>query len=516
MDNSILIGIDEKDNSPVVLNLKRANRHGLIAGATGTGKTVTLQLLAESLSRAGVPVFAADVKGDLSGASQNWQPSAPFAERAEKMGISDYKGEAAPVVFWDLFGESGHPIRTTIFEMGPKLLSRLMDLTDAQSGTLTVLFQMADDKAIEENTTNNNFLLDLKDLNALLDDMYENAAEVSQKYGLVSKQSISALKRKILELQAAGADKFFAEPALDLNDFIKTDASGRGIINMLDGSKLMASPMLYSTFLLWLLSELFETLPEVGDPDKPKLVFFFDEAHLLFRDAPKALLTTIEQVVRLIRSKGVGIYFVTQNPQDIPETVLAQLGNRIQHALRAYTPSEMKAVKVAAQSFRANPDFDTEEMIGQLGLGEALVSTLDEKGVPTMVEKTMIAPPRSRVGPATKEERAQIIAQSPIGTKYDAEIDRVSAYEVLNNKVQQAQDAQAAQEQQEAAQTQANTQQQPQNQGGGLFDGIVNMLTQKHGRGDSIVEAATKSFVREASTTITRQLVRGIFGNLLK
>ena len=505
MDNSILIGGGGEPLAPIKLNLKRANRHGLVAGATGTGKTVTLQVLAEGFARAGVPVFAADVKGDLSGCSQNWDPTPPFKARAEKLGLMDYRPEASPVVFWDLYGLSGHPIRTTVSEMGPTLLARLMDVTDAQSGALTIAFTMADEEGL--------LLLDLKDLKAVFDYMVDNADIVSKKYGLVTKQAVAVLQRKVLELEAAGADRFFGEPALDLNDFLRTDLSGRGIINILDGTKLMSSPTLYSTFLLWLLSELFELLPEVGDPEKPKLVFFFDEAHLLFRDAPKALMTTIEQVVRLIRSKGVGIYFVTQNPQDIPESVLAQLGNRIQHALRAYTPSEMKAVRIAAESFRANPAFDTESIIGELGVGEALVSTLDEKGIPTMVERTFIRPPYSRVGPATTDEKARVIGASPIGSRYLNVLDRESAFEILSKKEAELEAAQAQIEQEK--QMEKQREEEPAGAGGILGDllGGSNGRGRKR-RGDNLIETAAKSMVRQAGSSLARSLVRGILGSL--
>ncbi|MFN9703141.1 MAG: helicase HerA-like domain-containing protein, partial [Hyphomonadaceae bacterium] len=439
MSESILIGAGGEPLASIELLLKRANRHGLVAGATGTGKTVTLQVLAEGFSRAGVPVFAADIKGDLSGMSQSWEPSAPFKARAEQIGLTDYKSESTPVVYWDLYGQKGHPIRTTITEMGPTLLARLMEVSDAQEGALAVAFKMADEEGL--------FLLDMKDLKAILDFMAENDSVVSKKYGLVTPQSIAALQRKIMQLDQAGADGFFGEPALDLRDFMRTDLSGKGIVNILAADRLVQSPTLYSTFLLWMLSELFEQLPEVGDMDRPKMVFFFDEAHLLFRDAPKALLNTIEQVVRLIRSKGVGIYFVTQNPQDIPETVLAQLGNRVQHALRAYTPSETKAVRIAAESFRPNPGFKTEDMITALGVGEALVSTLDAKGIPTMVERTFIRPPLSQVGPCSPEARARVISASPIGPRYDAVVDRESAFEILERKAAELEAQQAEMEQ---------------------------------------------------------------------
>ena len=515
---TILVGGAGQPIAPVSLVLKRANRHGLVAGATGTGKTVTLQVLAEGFSRAGVPVFAADVKGDLSGISQSWEPSAPFKGRAELLGMLEYRPEATPTVFWDLFGQKGHPIRTTISEMGPTLLARLMEVSDAQEGALAIAFKMADDEGL--------LLLDLKDLKAVLDHMAENDSEVSQKYGLVTKNSIAALQRKLLQLEQSGAEPFFGEPALDLNDFMRTDLSGRGIVNILAADRLIQSPVMYSTFLLWLLSELFEQLPEVGDPDKPKLVFFFDEAHLLFRDAPKALLTTIEQVVRLIRSKGVGIYFVTQNPQDIPETVLGQLGNRVQHALRAYTPSEMKAVRIAAESFRPNPAFDTEEMIGQLGVGEALVSVLDEKGVPTVVERTYIRPPVSRVGPCTDEERARTKAASPVGTRYDAVADRESAFEIMEKRAADAARARAdaaaaaarqaeAEEAAEAAEKQARAEARSgggRSGGGRASDdgGLLGSIFGTRGRRASPVQTMANTVARE----VGRQLVRGLLGNL--
>lgn len=505
MRESILIGAGGEPLAPIELLLKRANRHGLVAGATGTGKTVTLQVLAEGLSRAGVPVFAADIKGDLSGISQNWEPSAPFKARAEQIGLTEYQTDATPTVYWDLYGQKGHPVRTTISEMGPTLLARLMEVTDAQEGALAVAFKMADEEGL--------LLLDLKDLKAILDFMAEHDDVVSKKYGLVTPQSIAALQRKILQLDQAGAGGFFGEPALDLADFMRTDLSGRGIVNILAADKLVQSPTLYATFLLWMLSELFEHLPEVGDLDKPKLVFFFDEAHLLFRDAPKALLSTIEQVVRLIRSKGVGVYFVTQNPQDIPETVLAQLGNRIQHALRAYTPSETKAVRTAAESFRPNPRFKTEEMITSLGVGEALVSTLDDKGVPTMVERTLIRPPVSQVGPCNPEARARVMAASPIGPRYDRVADRDSAFEILARKSAELEAQQAELEAREAAPSpRSSTSRQESPDDGGLMGVIFG--TGRRGNRQSLAETAVKSMVRQASSTIGRELMRGLLGSL--
>jgi uncharacterized protein len=466
-------------------------------------------VLAEGFARAGVPVFAADVKGDLSGMSQTWEASAPFKARAELIGLAPYQNEATPVVYWDLYGEKGHPIRTTVSEMGPTLFARLLEVTDAQEGTLAIAFKMADEDGL--------MLLDMKDLKAILDHMAENAEEVSKKYGLVTSQSIAALQRKLMQLDSAGADGFFGEPAIDLNDFMRTDLSGRGIVNILAADKLVQSPTLYSTFLLWMLSELFELLPEVGDMDKPKMVFFFDEAHLLFRDAPKALLNTIEQVVRLIRSKGVGIYFVTQNPQDIPESVLAQLGNRFQHALRAYTPSETKAVRIAAESFRPNPRFKTEDMITELGVGEALVSTLDDKGVPTIVERTFIRPPISQVGPASPDARARVRSASPIGGRYDTPVDRESAFEILEKKAAEL-EAQQAQMEAPAPKGRAAAAQEPEDDGGGLGGMLGGLFGGSRGRSgrqrQGLAETAVKSMVRQASSTVGRELMRGLLGSL--
>lgn len=507
MSESILIGAGGEPLASIELLLKRANRHGLVAGATGTGKTVTLQVLAEGFSRAGVPVFAADIKGDLSGISQSWEPSAPFKARAEQIGLTDYKSEATPVVYWDLYGQKGHPIRTTISEMGPTLLARLMEVSDAQEGALAVAFKMADEEGL--------FLLDMKDLKAILDYMAEHDSVVSKKYGLVTPQSIAALQRKIMQLDQAGADGFFGEPALDLRDFMRTDLSGKGIVNILAADRLVQSPTLYSTFLLWMLSELFEQMPEVGDMDRPKMVFFFDEAHLLFRDAPKALLNTIEQVVRLIRSKGVGIYFVTQNPQDIPEAVLAQLGNRVQHALRAYTPSETKAVRIAAESFRPNPDFKTEDMITALGVGEALVSTLDAKGIPTIVERTFIRPPLSQVGPCSPEARARVISASPIGPRYDGVVDRDSAFEILERKAAELEAQQGELEQREPARSKPTRQVEATQDDGGIMGAIFGTSRGRSGRSrQSLAETAMKTMVRQASSTIGRELMRGLMGSL--
>ena len=417
------------------LALSRANRHGLIAGATGTGKTVTLQGLAESFSADGVPVFVADVKGDLSGIGMPGSPKFKHADklegRAKELGMDDYAYSDNPVIFWDLYGEQGHPIRTTITEMGPLLLARLLDLNDTQEGVLQIVFRYADDNGL--------LLLDFGDLQSLLQWANENAKELSGAgYGNVSRQSVGAIQRQLLSFESQGADHFFGEPALEIDDFLKKDEEGRGYVNVLAADQLMRSPKLYATFLLWLLAELFESLPEVGDPEKPTLVFFFDEAHLLFDDAPKALQEKIEQVVRLIRSKGVGVYFVTQNPIDIPEEVAGQLGNRVQHALRAFTKRDQRAIKAAAETFRINPDLDVEEAITELRVGEALVSTLDEEGAPTIVQRTLIKPPRSRLGPVTKKERAIIQSISPFDGKYDEVVDRQSAEEVLAQKAADA------------------------------------------------------------------------------
>src|SRR5262245_4992736 len=416
----ILIGAGD---SPQYLLLKYGNRHGLIAGATGTGKTVSLQTIAEGFSSAGVPVFMADVKGDLSGIAAAGGDNPKAIERAKQLKLDGYKGRAFPAVFWDLFGDKGHPVRTTVSEIGPVLMARLLQLNDTQEGVLNIVFKVADEQKL--------LLLDFKDLQSVLEDVAKNAATLTTKYGNVSKQTIGTIQRSLLTLQQQGGERFFGEPALDLKDMIGRDASGAGYVNVLAADKLMQSPRLYSTFLLWLLSELFQVMPEVGDADKPKFVFFFDEAHLLFDDAPKALLDKIEQVVRLIRSKGVGVYFVTQSPLDIPDSVLGQLSNRVQHALRAFTPRDQKAVKTAADTFRPTPKFKAAEAIIERGVGEALVSFLDAKGVPTPVQRCFIAPPRGRIGPASDAERAAIVKASPLSGKYERSVDRESAYEVL-------------------------------------------------------------------------------------
>lgn len=445
------------------LHLSRANRHGLIAGATGTGKTVTLQTLAEQFSAQGVPVFVADVKGDLAGIAMAGSPqfkhAASLEARARDIGLTDYAYADNPAVFWDIYGEQGHPVRTTISEMGPLLLARLMDLNDTQEGVLNVVFRYADDQGL--------LLLDLADLQSMLAYAAENAAEISARYGNVSRASVGAIQRQLLSLDSQGAARFFGEPALEINDFIRCDDKGRGYINVLAADRLMRSPKLYATFLLWLLSELFEALPEVGDPPKPRLVFFFDEAHLLFDDAPKALQDKVEQVVRLIRSKGVGVYFITQSPVDIPEDVAGQLGNRVQHALRAFTVRDKRAIKAAAETFRINPALDVEQAITELKVGEALVSTLEEDGAPSVVQRTLIAPPRSRLGPVSAAERAIVQSVSPVAGKYDTRVDRESAHEVLTAKA-----ADAAATAQEVAEKGVEEVGRRERRSPGLWDGI--------------------------------------------
>ncbi len=461
-----------------------SNRHGLITGATGTGKTVTLQVLAEGFSRIGVPVFLADVKGDLSGLSQPISPHPKIDERLEKIGIPDFAPTSWPMVYWDLFGIKGHPIRTTISEMGPLLLANLLELNDTQEGVLNIAFRVADEDGL--------LLLDLEDLQALLRFVAQNAKTLSHQYGNVSPASVAAIQRRLLVLEDQGAEEFFGEPALELSDLLRTDLNGRGVINALASDSLINNPRLYATFLLWLLSELFEELPEVGDPDKPKLVFFFDEAHLLFDHAPRALLEKVEQVVRLIRSKGVGVFFVTQNPLDIPDSVLGQLGNRIQHALRAYTPRDQKAVRAAAQTFRSNPNLDVEEAITQLGVGEALVSTLQEKGIPGIVDRTLIRPPTSRIGPASEEEFNEVRGRSPVGTRYDKPLDRESAAEVL-----QARAEQIAKELEKSGETPAKK------------------AARKSSR-QSPSEAMVKSTLRSMGSMLGREIMRGLLGVLKK
>ncbi|MEZ5864652.1 MAG: helicase HerA-like domain-containing protein [Geminicoccaceae bacterium] len=516
-DPSLLIG---KGETPQRLLLRLANRHGLITGATGTGKTITLQILAEAFSRAGVPVFCADVKGDLSGIAMAGEPNPKLEARAAELGDTDYACAATPAVFWDLFGEQGHPVRATISEMGPLLLARLMELNEVQEGVLTIAFRVADDEGL--------LLLDLKDLRSILVFLADNADAVAKTYGNVSKSSIGAIQRRLLVLEEEGADKFFGEPALTLGDLMRTDDAGRGIVNVLMADRLMRSPRLYGTFLLWLLSELFETLPELGDPEKPVLVFFFDEAHLLFDNSPRALLEKVEQVVRLIRSKGVGVYFVTQNPIDVPPVVLGQLGNRIQHALRAFTPRDQKAVKVAAETFRANPAFSTEEVITALGVGEALVSTLMNKGEPSMVERTKILPPRSRMGPLTSDERQGLIDRSPLFGRYEDAVDRESASEMLQQRAaDQAREAAAAEidaaiaRQHEFGEELGSSRRvgskgrkpAPEQSSGGILGDI---FTGGGGRRQSPAEAMTKSMARTIGSQLGRTLVRGILGSLMK
>ncbi|WP_370640624.1 helicase HerA-like domain-containing protein [Xanthobacter sp. NFH-44] len=443
------------------LTLRLANRHGLVTGATGTGKTVTLQVLAEGFSRAGVPVFAADIKGDLSGIAMPGESKDFLLSRATEVGIT-YTPDSFPVIFWDLFGEQGHPVRATVSEMGPLLLARLMNLNDTQEGVLNIVFRIADEQGL--------LLLDLKDLRAMLAYVSENASQISAQYGNVSPQSVGAIQRQLLMLENQGADKFFGEPALEIRDIMRVDRSGYGTISVLAADKLMGAPRLYACFLLWLLAELFEQLPEVGDPDKPKLVFFFDEAHLLFDEAPKILLEKVEQVVRLIRSKGVGVYFVTQNPLDVPDSVLAQLGNRVQHALRAFTPRDQKAVKAAAETFRPNPALNTAQVIMELGKGEALISTLEGNGIPSIVERTLIRPPSARVGPLSAPERAAIMAKSPVGHTYDTAIDRESAFERLQQRAEQ-QTADHARESSAPASPPASS-----SGGGGILDSVLGTV----------------------------------------
>jgi DNA helicase HerA-like ATPase len=531
MATDILIGASPQ--GLVNMALKRANRHGLIAGATGTGKTVTLQVLAESLAREGVAVFAADVKGDLSGIAAPGEPPPKWAvERAAAIGLKDYSPSAPPVVFWDLYGEKGHPIRTTITEMGPLLLSRILETTDAQEGALTIAFKLADDWI--KQGKDEGLLLNLADLRALLTYVSENADTIGKTYGLVSPTTIAALQRKLLQLETDGAEKFFGEPALDLADMIRTAPDGRGIVNVLVADKLVQSPGLYSTFLLWLLSELWEELPEVGDQDKPKMVFFFDEAHLLFRDADKTLLARVEQVARLIRSKGVGIYFITQSPTDVPDLVLSQLGNRFQHALRAYTPTDQKAVKAAAQSFRAREGLDVYETIQALGVGEALVSTLDEKGAPTPVSKVEVRPPCSRVGPLTDAERAAVVAASGMGGKYAAAIDRQSAYEILSGKAQvsaaltqqkeaEAQQAKAATAKAKADAVEATAQAKAAaalaraNAAERAAQAKANAAAARRGKAvERTTEKVATRVIGQVGASLTRELMRGIFGNMRK
>ena len=481
----------------VVLLPKYGNRHGLVAGATGTGKTVTLMTLAEGFSRIGVPVFLADVKGDVAGLAVAGRMSERLQQRIEQIGIGDYRNEAAPVVFWDLWGKLGHPVRTTVSEIGPTLLGRILELNDTQGGVLDIVFKLADVRGL--------LLLDLEDLRALLGLIAEERKDVSTSYGLVSVQSIGAIQRALLRLEQEGAELFFGEPALELADLMRTTTDGRGVVNILAADQLILKPKLYSSFLLWLLSELFENLPEVGDLDKPKLVFVFDEAHLLFDDAPPALQQRIEQVVRLIRSKGVGVYFCSQFPDDVPDAILGQMGNRFQHALRAFTPRDQKAVKTAAETFVSNPELDVAKTIGQLGVGEALVSTLQDKGVPMPVEKTLVAPPRCRMGAITEAERAQVRAGSPVSGKYDTRIDRDSATEMLAKKAE----ARAEQAQAPAAKAEAED---GDGIGGALHDFLFGSTGPRGGKRDGVVQQVARNEARRLGTRVLRGVLGGIFG----
>jgi DNA helicase HerA-like ATPase len=505
-DGLIFVG---KSDAPQGLRLDRANRHGLVAGATGTGKTVTLQILAQGFSDAGVPVFAADVKGDLSGISQPGAPNEKMLARAAGMDL-DLRPDAPPTIFWDLFGEQGHPIRTTVSDMGPLLLARLLELNPVQEGVLNIAFKLADDQGL--------LLLDLKDLQAILKHVAENEKTIDAEYGNVSAATVGTIQRGLLSLETQGGAHLFGEPALDLKDLMRVDGAGRGVVSILAADKLIQSPRLYATFLLWLLSELFEDLPEVGDPDRPRLVFFFDEAHLLFRDAPRALLEKVEQVVRLIRSKGVGIYFVTQNPADVPDTVLGQLGNRFQHALRAYTPAEQKGLRAAAASFRPNPAFDTAEAIQGLGVGEALVSLLDEKGAPTVTARTLIRPPASRLGPALPAERAASQAASPLRGVYETLKDRESAFELLKAR------AEAGQRQAEADMAAAETQARREAEDRAWEKQQAQRERQERTRApaprtrsssrEGVGEAFAKSMLRAIGSQVGRELLRGVLGGL--
>jgi DNA double-strand break repair helicase HerA and related ATPase len=511
VDTGIFIGGGGPDyGERQTLNLGYANRHGMIAGATGTGKTITLQILAEGFSAAGVPVFLSDVKGDLSGLAKSGSDTGklhtPFTERAAKIGFDDYAYSAFPVTFWDLLGEQGHPVRTTVAEMGPLLLARLLDLTDAQEGILNIAFRLADEQGLP--------LLDLKDLQALLVWIGEQKNELSLRYGNISVASVGAIQRQLLVLENQGGAQLFGEPALDLADMMRTDTDGRGVINILAADKLMASPGLYATFLLWLMSELFEELPEVGDPDKPKLVFFFDEAHLLFDGAPKALVDKVEQVARLIRSKGVGLYFISQNPADVPEDILGQLGNRVQHALRAFTAKDRKNLAMAAQTYRDNPAFSTEQAIREVGVGEAVTSMLMKKGVPGVVQRTLIRPPSSQVGPLETGERQAMITASELEAKYKTVKDRESAYEMLAKRAaaaaEEAEKAEAEAEQQEPKLREFNTARR--------YEGkrVSRSTARRTQSDDSLTSAMTQAVIKELKGTTGRRIVRGILGGLFK
>jgi len=480
---------EAKEPLDLVLHPRMANRHGLVAGATGTGKTITLRVLAEHFSRAGVPVFMADVKGDISGLAKGGTDSPKLTERVELLKLEPLEFQGFPVTFWDLFGQQGHPVRTTISDLGPLLLGRLLNLNDTQTGVLNLAFKVADDNGL--------LLLDLKDLRAMLAFVGEHAAELRTNYGNVSPASIGAIQRGLLELESQGGERFFGEPALNIDDLLQTDAKGRGVINLLAADKLIASPKLYATFLLWLLSEIYENLPEVGDPEKPKLVFFFDEAHLLFEDAPEALLDRIEQVVRLVRSKGVGIYFCSQNPLDIPDKVLGQLGNRVQHALRAFTARDQKAVRAAAETFRTNTQLDVAKVITELAVGEALVSFLDEKGTPGVVQRAWVVPPASQFPPIEAAERKALMDQSLVAGAYETAVDRESAFEKLRARAEDSAKA-AEQQAQEQAEEKA----------------AARASRAPASRSDSMVESFGKSMLRSAGSAIGRQLIRGVLGGL--
>jgi DNA helicase HerA-like ATPase len=487
--NEILVGLGEK---PVYLLARYANRHGMVAGATGTGKTVSLMVLAEGFSRLGVPVFMADVKGDVAGLAMPGASTEKIKQRVAEIGVEGYLNEGSPVLLWDLYGKLGHPVRTTVSEIGPTLLGRILELSDVQMGVLEIAFKLADDQGL--------LLLDLDDLRALLGFVADSRKEISTQYGLVSAQSIGAIQRGLLTLEREGGEGVFGEPALELTDLMRTDLNGRGVISVLAADQLILKPRLYSSFLLWLLSELFERLPEVGDPEKPKLVFIFDEAHLLFHDAPPALRQRVEQVVRIIRSKGVGVYFCSQFPDDVPDEMLGQLGNRIQHALRAYTPRDLKAVRTAAETFVPNPKLDVAEVITQLAVGEALVSTLQEKGVPSPVQRTLICPPRCRMGPITPEERAQVRGQSPVGAKYDAPVNRESAYEILTRRAELANPTEAG----------PATQQGTAQPGAGPLRDFLLGTKRRQG----MVETLAKQAARTVGGQIGRQIARGLLGGI--
>ena len=510
MSETIFIGGGGPDyGTPQTMLLKYANRHGLIAGATGTGKTVTLQIMAESFSAMGVPVFLSDVKGDLSGlaaaGTEEFKLHDAFMSRAGTIGFDTYTYDRFPVTFWDLFGQKGHPIRTTVSEMGPLLLSRLLELTEAQEGVLNIAVRVADEEGLP--------LLDLKDLQAMLVWLGENRDEIQLRYGNISTASIGAIQRQLLVLENQGGTQFFGEPALDLRDIMRTDIDGRGRINILAADTLMGSPRLYATSLLWLLSELFEELPEVGDPDKPKLVFFFDEAHLLFDDAPKALIDKVEQVARLIRSKGVGVYFVTQNPADVPEDILGQLGNRVQHALRAFTPKDQKALKLAAETYRTNPRFSTEEAIREVGVGEAVTSFLERKGAPGVVERTLIRPPSSQLGPLDDDLRRRVIEGSPVAGKYDDVEDRDSAYERLRGRAEEAaREAEEAERQEAEAEAREREFKKARRYKGAQVGRSSSRSSRDAGVGDKL----TKMVVKELTGTTGRRIVRGILGGLFR